>query len=161
MSHVLPHPSCKGAAATDEDGMALAQWGPSDGRQTKQKAAPRAHMNARFFLLAGIVAFFAFPVLAQGGTGLSSALAAAQKVSVDRRTYGVDWECSQRKQTGVGDACATIIVPEGGRLSPSGEGWQCLEGYIRVDDICLEVIAPNVLNIAVDAFSILTPSTRP
>ena len=161
MSHVLPHPGCKGPAATDEDGVALGQWGPSDDRQTKQKAAPLVRLNARFLLLAGIIAFFAGPVLAQGGTGLSFVLASAQEVTMDRRTYGVDWECSQGKQTAVDDTCATITVPEGGHLSPSGQGWQCLEGYIRVDDICLEVIAPEVRNITVDAFSTLTPSTRP
>ena len=156
----MPHPSHKAKASPAEYGMALGQRGAADDNQAKPTAGPLARFMARSFLLAGIIAFFAVPVLAQGGTGLSTAPAARQNAHAEHWTFGAGWECYKGYQTGDGGACAKIIVPKGGYPSPSGDGWRCLRGYIRVDDICLEVVVPENKFVAGDASLILSPRKR-
>ena len=39
-------------------------------------------------------------------------------------------------------SCLEVIVPDGGYLDPSGNSWSCHRGYMKVDDICLEIVLP-------------------
>ena len=58
------------------------------------------------------------------------------------RTYGVGWECLHGFQEVNDASCRKVFVPEGGYLDPSGRSWNCLRGYMKADDLCLEIDLP-------------------
>ena len=51
------------------------------------------------------------------------------------RSYGTGWECMHGFQEVDGAICLEVVVPDGGYLDPSGQRWNCLRGYIKVDDL--------------------------
>lgn len=58
------------------------------------------------------------------------------------RTYGAGWECLHGFREVGGTMCVKVDVPEGGYLDPSGTSWRCHRGYMRVDDLCEQIILP-------------------
>ena len=58
------------------------------------------------------------------------------------RSYGSGWQCRHGFRITDEAACVAVEVPEGGFLDPSGKRWRCLRGYIKVDDICREIVLP-------------------
>ena len=59
------------------------------------------------------------------------------------RTYGAGWECVHGFRNADGGSCVEVVVPTGGFLDPSGARWNCLRGYLKVDEVCREVVVPE------------------
>ncbi|WP_299971654.1 hypothetical protein [uncultured Roseobacter sp.] len=62
--------------------------------------------------------------------------------------YGPGWECFHGFSRSNEGACAEVIVPEGGFLDPSGERWHCQRGFLKIDDICQEIVLPANAHLA-------------
>ncbi|MEP3941894.1 MAG: hypothetical protein ABJM63_11255, partial [Anderseniella sp.] len=59
-----------------------------------------------------------------------------------KRSYGSGWDCLHGSRTTDTETCIAVAVPEGGFLDPSGKRWECLRGYVKVDDSCQEIVLP-------------------
>jgi hypothetical protein len=77
---------------------------------------PLARLIAKTAVIAGVIASFAFPVLAQDGTGLIPQDAQAP-------SYG--------------DGCIAIDLPENAYLDRSGNRWSCNRGFRLSDGACI------------------------
>ena len=118
---------------------------------------------------AGMIAFLAFPVLAQDGTGPMPENAEARNygggwncalgyrvngeecVAIDMpenayatgRTYGSGWACRRGYEDAGGTSCAAIPVPDNAFLRSSGYDWQCDRGYRQDRETCVPIVLPD------------------
>ncbi len=72
-----------------------------------------------------------------------SAIVVPENAYETNRTRGSGWECHHGYREVEGTACVAVLVPDGGFLDPSGERWHCLRGFVKIDDICQEVVVPE------------------
>ncbi len=59
------------------------------------------------------------------------------------RTYGRGWECLHGFQFDGSAGCVKVFVPMGGFLDSSGERWQCLRGFSKLGETCVELVVPT------------------
>lgn len=138
----------------------------------REQAAMRhslARLIARTAVIAGVIASFAFPVLAQDGTGPMPQNAHARSYGVGwvcdlgyrvegteclaldipehayptGRSYGTGWECDRGYEEVSGTTCNLIPVPANAFLRSSGYDWQCERGYRQERDGCLSIVLPE------------------
>ncbi|NKX44466.1 hypothetical protein [Roseicyclus persicicus] len=128
-----------------------------------------ARLIARVAVVAGVIASFAFPVLAQDGTGpipenaqprghgggwvcdLGFRQEGADCLALHMpahshptgRSYGTGWECDRGYVETNGASCDPIPVPENAFLRSSGHEWQCDRGYLRDRDACVPILLPE------------------
>ena len=138
----------------------------------KEQAAmrrPLAGLIARTAAMASVVAWFAFPVLAQDGTGtmpenaqprsygdgwvcdLGYRVEGVECLALDipehayptGRSYGTGWECDRGYEEANGISCNPIPVPANAFLRSSGYDWQCERGYRQERDACVPIVLPE------------------
>ena len=128
-----------------------------------------ARMIVAIASLAGVLAFLAFPVLAQSDAGSPPENAHARsyggswdcdlgyrmedvecvKIEVPenayatKRSYGAGWTCLRGYKEVDGASCIPIPVPANAFLKSSGYDWECLRGYRREGDTCVSVVLPE------------------
>lgn len=71
------------------------------------------------------------------------AILVPQNAYATRRTFGQGWKCDHGFREIDGTACLAVEVPDGGYLDSSGERWNCLRGYARLEDSCREIVLPE------------------
>lgn len=130
---------------------------------------PLARLIARTAAIAGVIASFAFPVLAQDGTGpmpenaqprsygggwvcdLGFRVEGAECLPLDipehayptGRSYGTGWECDRGYEEVDGTSCNPIPVPANAFLRSSGYDWQCERGFRQEDEACVPIVLPE------------------
>lgn len=138
----------------------------------KEQAAmrhPLARLIARTAAIAGVIASFAFPVLAQDGTGpmpenaqprsygggwvcdIGYRVEGAECLPLDipehayptGRSYGTGWECNRGYEEVDGTSCNPIPVPANAFLRSSGYDWQCERGFRQEDEACVPIVLPE------------------
>lgn len=138
----------------------------------KEQAAmrhPLARLMARTAVIAGVIASFGFPVLAQDGTGpmpqnaqarsygagwvcdLGYRVDGAECLALDipehanptGRSYGTGWECDRGYEEVSGTSCNPIPVPANAFLRSSGYDWQCERGFRQERDACVSIVLPD------------------
>ncbi|WP_322786401.1 hypothetical protein [Pseudophaeobacter arcticus] len=138
----------------------------------KEQAAmryPLARMIARTAVISGVIASFAFSVLAQDGSGpmpqnaqarsygggwiceLGYRVEGAECLALDipenayptGRSYGTGWECGRGYEEVNGTSCNSIRVPANAFLRSYGNDWQCERGYRQEGDGCLSIVLPE------------------
>lgn len=128
-----------------------------------------ARLMARMALLAGMIASFTFPVLAQDRPGPAPenaqprsygdgwvcdigyrvegnaclALVIPEHAHPTGQTYGTGWECSRGFEESGGTSCTAIPVPANAFLRSSGYGWQCERGFREERDACVPIVLPE------------------
>lgn len=136
--------------------------------QKKTTRHPRARLVERMAALAGVIAFVAFPVLAQDGTGPTPenaesrdygggwdcrlgyrvngegcvAIHVPDNAYATGRSYGSGWACRRGYEEVGGVSCAAIPVPDNAFLRSSGFGWQCDRGYRKDRETCIQIVLP-------------------
>jgi hypothetical protein len=139
---------------------------------TKEQAAmrhPLARLIAGTAVIAGAVASFAFPVLAQDGTGpmpenaqprsyggrwtcdLGYRVEGAECLALDipehayptGRSYGSGWACDRGYEEVAGRSCNPIPMPANAFLRSSGYDWQCERGFRQERDACVPIVLPE------------------
>lgn len=139
----------------------------------KEQAAmrhPLARLIARMAVIAGVIASFGFPVLAQDGTGpmpqnaqarsygagwvcdLGYRVDGAECLALDipehayptGRSYGTGWTCD-RGYAVVARGCMPIAVPANAYLTNAsyGAAWACERGFVKIDDRCDAIVLPE------------------
>jgi hypothetical protein len=138
----------------------------------KEQAAmrhPLARLIAKTAVIAGVIASFAFPVLAQDGTGpipenaqarsygsgwvcdFGYRVEGAECLALDipehahptGRSYGTGWECDRGYKQVNGTSCNPIPVPANAFLRSYGDDWQCERGFRQTRDGCLSIVLPE------------------
>ena len=71
------------------------------------------------------------------------AIEVPQNAYATRRTFGHGWKCYHGFREIDGTACLAVEVPDGGYLDSSGERWNCLRGYAKLEDSCREIVLPE------------------
>lgn len=130
---------------------------------------PLARLIARMAVVAGMIAFMAFPVFAQDGTGPTPqnaqarsygggwvcdlgfrvegaeclALEIPENAYPTGRSYGTGWECDRGYDEVDGTSCNPIPVPANAFLRSSGYDWQCERGYRQERDTCVSIVLPE------------------
>ncbi len=141
-------------------------------QSAKEQAAlkhPLAKLIAKTAVIAGVIASFAFPVLAQDGTGpmplnaqarsygggwvcdLGFRVEGTECLALDipehayptGRSYGMGWECDRGYEKVNRTSCNSIPVPANAFLQSSGYDWQCERGFRREDRACLAIFLPE------------------
>ena len=84
---------------------------------------PLARLIARTAVIAVAIASFAFPVLAQDGTG-------PMPENAEPRSYGSGWVCNLGYRV-EGAECVALEIPENAYATglSYGSGWACRRGY--------------------------------
>lgn len=137
--------------------------------QEKPTRHPRARLFQRMAALAGVIAFVAFPLLAQDGTGPTPENAQTRNygggwdcqlgyrvdgegcVAIDvpenayatGRSYGLGWACRRGYEEVGGVSCEAIPVPENAFLRSSGFDWECDRGYRQDRETCVPIVLPE------------------
>ncbi|SIO54905.1 hypothetical protein SAMN05444722_3431 [Rhodovulum sp. ES.010] len=119
--------------------------------------------------ITALLTVWAFPVLAQDGTGplpenaevrsygggwhctLGYRVNAGDCVAIDvpdnayatGRSYGAGWACKRGYQEVGGASCEAIPVPENAFLRSSGFDWQCDRGYRQDRETCVLIVLPE------------------
>lgn len=138
----------------------------------KEQAAmrhPLARLIARTAVTAGMIAFFAIPVLGQDGTGpmplnaqsrsfgggwvcdLGYRVEGAECLALEipehaypnGRSYGTGWACGRGYEEVSGKFCNPIPMPANAFLRSYGYDWQCERGYRRDRGACLAIVLPE------------------
>ncbi|MCV2880310.1 hypothetical protein OE699_15820 [Sedimentimonas flavescens] len=138
----------------------------------KEQGPMRHHLTrliAKAAVISGVIASFAFPVLAQDGTGpipqnaqarsygggwvcdLGFRVEGAECLPLDipehayptGRSYGTGWECDRGYEEVDRTSCNPIPVPANAFLRSSGYDWQCERGFRQEDEACVPVVLPE------------------
>lgn len=138
---------------------------------------PLARLIARTAAIAGVMASFAFAVLAQDGTGpmpqnaqarsygagwacdLGYQVDGAECLALDipehayptGRSYGTGSECIRGYEEVSGTSCNPILVPANAFLRSYGEDWQCERGFRQAREGCLSIVLPEHAYLAEDS----------
>jgi hypothetical protein len=148
-------------------------WSAKEEAPIRHHKEPTRHPLARLIamtaVMAGVIAFFAFPVLAQDGTGpmpenaqprsygggwvcdLGYRVDGAECLALDipehanptGRSYGTGWECDRGYEEVSGTSCNPIPVPANAFLRSSGYDWQCERGFRQERDACVPIVLPE------------------
>lgn len=130
---------------------------------------PLARLVAKTAVMAGVIASFAFPVLAQDGTGpmpknaqpyaygggwdcdLGFRVQGVECLALDipehayptGSSYGSGWACDRGYSEMEGTSCNPIPVPANAFLRPSGYEWQCDRGFRQEGEACVTITLPQ------------------
>ena len=136
---------------------------------TARPKPPRPHLAALLMAVAGTIAFLAFPVFAQDGTGpmpenaearnygggwdcsLGYRVDGAECAAIDvpenayatGRSSGSGWACKRGYEETGGSSCEKIHVPENAFLRASGYGWKCFRGFRQDRAACVPIVLPE------------------
>jgi hypothetical protein len=90
---------------------------------TVRSRIPTPGLGRAVIVAAGMIAFLAFPVLAQDGTG-------PMPENAEARSYGGGWNCALGYRVN-GEECVAIDIPENAYATGRsyGSGWACRRGY--------------------------------
>lgn len=58
------------------------------------------------------------------------------------RTYGAGWECERGYREIDRERCEKIHVPENAYLAAHGDRWNCLRGFVKLQDKCVTINVP-------------------
>ena len=98
-----------------------------------------ARMISKLSFAAGVIASFAFPVLAQNATG-----SMPDNACLCNASHGAAWTC-ERGFVKIADRCDAIAVPENAFLDQAsyGSGWSCELGYQPLSSNCISIDLPQ------------------